>query len=173
MITQKGNRGLHRGLHRGLQSFYTTYCVKIKLMNRDILCHDAEISLSRERLLSYKRKEDQDDFNVVSRHLWNTALCEALYPTLQCFEIVLRNAIHGSLSDYYRPDWLQDNNFLRSYERDSVTKAEDDLFHQNKSVAPGRVVAELVLGGFIGAAQRHCRLHWLHKFYSTNPERFA
>ena len=119
-------------------------------MDRILLCRAVEVSLSRERLLAYGKKEDSDNFNAVARYVWNTALCEALYPTIQCFEIVLRNAIHDSLCDYYRPDWLLDNGFLRSYEQEGVNKAEEELQSQSKTVTPGRIVAELPLGFWTG-----------------------
>ena len=117
-------------------------------------------SISAERLAGYYRevapgtttgvRPDPDPLNAVARYQWNTALCEALYPSLQAFEVALRNAVHESLSEYYRPDWLQTAAFLRPQEQERVRAAEDALRAQGKPITPGRLVAELTLGFWTG-----------------------
>ncbi|CAA9324623.1 MAG: hypothetical protein AVDCRST_MAG68-2010 [uncultured Gemmatimonadetes bacterium] len=52
--------------------------------------------LSRERLEggyggSAMRRQD-----VIVRYLWNVALCEALYPSLQSLEVALRNTLFNA-----------------------------------------------------------------------------
>ncbi len=117
-------------------------------------------SISADRLSAYEKvidattitgfRADMNPINVIARYLWNEALCESLYPALQTFEVCLRNAIYESLAEYYTPEWLTTTSFLRSFERDRIRKAEDDLLHQGMSVTPGKLVAELTLGFWTG-----------------------
>ena len=125
------------------------------LIDRPTLCREAERTLSVARLNAYTEKGEADTYNAIARYLWNAALCEALYPTLQAFEVALRNAIHSSLSDYYRPEWLLEQNFFRNREWNAILDAQDSLSEQGKlaadaSVRPDDLVAELMLGFWTG-----------------------
>ena len=60
-------------------------------------------ALSPERLAPYQR-DNADEVTALARYLWNTALCEALYPSLQHVEIALRNSLHRTLSNHFGTD---------------------------------------------------------------------
>jgi hypothetical protein len=129
-------------------------------MDRKKLCSDVERCLSLARLNGYKLEPEADTFNAIARYLWNITLCEALYPTLQAFEVSLRNAIHDSLSSYYRPDWLLEDQFFRDKEWDCILNAEGLLSEQGKlkadgNVKPDDIVAELPLGFWTGLFVRY------------------
>jgi hypothetical protein len=49
--------------------------------------------LSVERFQRYS-KGQEGLVPPLARYLWNVRLCEALYPTLNCVEIGIRNSIH-------------------------------------------------------------------------------
>jgi hypothetical protein len=146
-----------------LYSFCKERCKKSAKGRRlDIATLSAAVrkSISSDRLRSYHKvpavasptgfRIDPDAGNALARYLWNTALCEALYPTLQAFEVCLRNAVYESLADYYTPDWLTTAGFLRPSERERIRDAEDDILHQGGAVTPGKLVAELTLGFWTG-----------------------
>ena len=51
--------------------------------------------LSSERLAAYRqRTQGNDDLNLFCHYVWNIALSESLYPSLQALEVILRNTIH-------------------------------------------------------------------------------
>ena len=54
-------------------------------------------SVSRPRMDSYKQIGGTDQ-EALCRYLWNTALCEALYPSFQILEVAFRNAVHGEIA---------------------------------------------------------------------------
>ena len=64
-------------------------------------------SISSHRLDSY-RQAGQSDFDVIASYLWNMALCEALYPSLQALEVTLRNSIHAAAVRRYNSDFWFD-----------------------------------------------------------------
>jgi hypothetical protein len=105
-------------------------------------------TLSIDRLSSYYRSATDPELDVLERYLWNTALCEALYPVLQGFEVGFRNAIHNAASQHFGTQfWFQVNTgILRPSEQAKVTDAMNSLAARKKPVTAGRVVAELSLG---------------------------
>jgi hypothetical protein len=109
-----------------------------------------EHSVSRARLALYNTGADPDDV-VYARYLWNVALCEALYPTFNYFEIALRNAIHREAMQHRgNPWWFRgrkswNTGFLLDREADQVDRAHAEV-QKRTAVTPGRIVAELRLG---------------------------
>ena len=81
--------------------------------------------LSPERLDAYRQRLSPSisDEALLRAYLWNMALAESLYPSLQTLEVALRNAIH-----------------------DAVQRAVSSLTHQQKPQDAGRIVAELSFG---------------------------
>ncbi len=60
-------------------------------------------ALSVERLGAYGQ-DGADQCTVLARYLWNMALCETLYSSLQLCEIGLRNSLHRALTTVKRPE---------------------------------------------------------------------
>jgi hypothetical protein len=93
---------------------------------------------------------------VITRYLWNTALCEALYPSLQALEVALRNTIFDAGSAVYPftgasqagqvPCWLDVPGILHADEARMVAAAKTRLQQAHKPLEPGRLVAELTFG---------------------------
>ena len=102
--------------------------------------------VSLDRLDAYRRNDD--DRSVITRYLWNAALCESLYPSLQSVEIVLRNSLHTALTaTYHNGRWFDVSpGLLHPRQQAMVKDAEDKLHHEGKLATTGRIVAELNLG---------------------------
>jgi hypothetical protein len=119
--------------------------------------------LSVDRLSSYYSSGTDHELDVLERYLWNTALCEALYPVLQTFEIGFRNTIHNAASQLFGTQfWFQSNTaILRASEQARVTEALNSLTARNKPITPGRVVAELSFGFWTALLdRRYERILW-------------
>jgi hypothetical protein len=114
------------------------------------------IVLSGERLERGYGGSEMPRPDVLTRHLWNMALCEALYPSLQAVEVALRNTLFGAAEVVYpftgTPGrdqiacWLDIPGILIGDEPNRVAAAKSRLRDVNLPLEPNRVVAELTLG---------------------------
>lgn len=112
--------------------------------------------LSRERLEGGYGGSEMSRPDVLTRYLWNMALCEALYPALQAVEVALRNTLFSAAEVLYpftgTPGhdqiacWLDIPGILIGDEPKRVAAAKSRLRGVNIPPEPGRVVAELALG---------------------------
>ena len=102
---------------------------------------------SLERLDAY-RITGENEIDALTSYLWNTALCEALYPSLQNLEIGVRNRLNDALvKSYDDPEWYDDHGIIIDAEcQRKVAEAKQTLLDENKAVTPARVVAELSFG---------------------------
>lgn len=115
--------------------------------------------LSADRFESYRAAGDHDDLDVIARYAWNMAMCSALYPLLNVFEVTLRNRLYQLISSKYPasfrptgviPCWLDFTpSILTEREVRSVEKAKQRLPKprkgQARSATSARLVAELTL----------------------------
>lgn len=101
--------------------------------------------LSAERFQKYA-KGDEGLLPPLARYLWNVRLSEALYPTLNCVEIGIRNSVHRSFSAEYGPLWFDTPDLLLKSETESVEAAKKTLSKARKPLTPEGVVAELSFG---------------------------
>lgn len=130
-------------------------------------------SISAERLAPYRQTGDSDA-DVLTRYLWNICLSEALYPTLQNLEIALRNSIYCAVRGATaNADWLNSNSPLLANELIKVQEAESSLRRQGKSIAPGRLIAELSFGFWTSLlGSNYEQIFWprlLHKAFPNLP----
>lgn len=110
--------------------------------------------LSGDRLDAYRRPGDASGLDAIARYLWNVALCEALYPTLDALEVGLRNNLHDELSALYGPSWFTWPGLLRPSEAQRVTEVLATLGRQRKPLTAGRVIAELTFGFWTSLCDR-------------------
>jgi hypothetical protein len=121
---------------------------------------DFEAHVSAPRFKRYYRvypvkdpahPEERDKLDAIAIYLWNTALSEALYPSLQTLEIAYRNALNSALVDLRgNTRWFEDfTNLLNRTDQDRVVSAMEELRRQKKPLDPPRVVAELTLGFWV------------------------
>ncbi len=112
--------------------------------------------LSQERLQGGYGGTAMPRPDVLARYLWNAALCEALYPSLQALEVALRNTVFSAGSAVYPftgtpqpgqvPCWLDAPGVLHADDARMVDSAKARLAAANKALEPGRLVAELTFG---------------------------
>ena len=66
---------------------------------------ELETALSLARLSTYLGAAGGDRERAIRLHAWNTAVGAAFYGPLQGLEVVLRNAMHRRLAEWYGPAW--------------------------------------------------------------------
>lgn len=110
--------------------------------------NDLQRAISTARFDAYRRPTDTEDLDAVARYLWNIALSEALYPTLQALEVTLRNSLNTAIGNHFNdPLWFdRQPSFMRQLELDKIAGAEQELLRTQKPLEAGRVVAELSFG---------------------------
>lgn len=105
-----------------------------------------------QRLVSFPRydafRDGGTDVEALARYLWNTALCESLYPVFQILEVGFRNAVHSEIGiECGEPDWLlYPPKFLQLREVDAISQAITGLRKEQKPVDEPRMVAKLNFG---------------------------
>lgn len=105
-----------------------------------------ERPVSRVRLENY-RQANGSDLDMVVNYFYNLELSEALYPTLQVFEIALRNSIHLTLTRHHQtPWWFDQAEFLPQRQSRQIGDARAILTREGKPHEPDRIVAELHFG---------------------------
>jgi hypothetical protein len=105
-----------------------------------------ERPVSRVRLENYRPPGD-DDLAMVTNYFYNLELSESLYPTLQAFEISLRNSIDAALAQHHHTAyWFDVPGFLPNWQRNEIAAARQQLSDEGKPHDPGRIIAELKLG---------------------------
>lgn len=144
-----------------------------------------EIALSADRLrLGFRSSPAETDACVVARHLHNSALCEALFPTLHVLEIALRNSVdrvmhanfpastQGGTGAAGLPSagcWLDAFPcVLGTWEQDEVRKVKQRLIREHKRVTRHRLLAGLPLGFWTGLFTRRYEIS-PHSSYSPGP----
>jgi hypothetical protein len=101
---------------------------------------------SIERLTSY-RIEGENDTAYLPRYLWNMALSKSFYPSLQSLEVAVRNSIHYAISEGLNNNfWFEDHELITKSELTTIADAKQILVRHNKSIEPGRIIAELNFG---------------------------
>jgi len=107
--------------------------------------------LHAERIDAY-RQDGADPALTMGRYTLNMALSEALYPSLQFAEVALRNAIHTAMTVRCKTDAWYDTKAARLtvWQQDRVAEAKANLAKYNKTLTPGRMVAELNFGFWTG-----------------------
>jgi hypothetical protein len=103
--------------------------------------------LSKPRLDSY-RHLGQNDRDALCRYLWNVALCESLYSSLQALEVAFRNAVHTELGAAIAvPGWLTSPpGFIYEDEMSAIGKAKRSLRERRGTITEPFLVAEMSFG---------------------------
>jgi hypothetical protein len=84
-----------------------------------------EPSLSPARLQRYQSAAG-DPLETAVNYLWNMALCESLYYSVNMVEIALRNGLHRSLTQHFGiPHWYDGHGILEPDQKRDVTKVKN------------------------------------------------
>lgn len=117
-------------------------------------------SVSAERLQRYETIAAGDSAQALRLYIWNTALSEALYGTIQGLEITLRNKMHDRFVAQFGIRWYDTAGMgLQHVQQDQVLRAKQSLQQQRKPAEPPRVVAELSFGFWVGLLGRRYENH--------------
>jgi hypothetical protein len=107
-------------------------------------------SLSQERLGPYLNLAANNLRQAIQLYERNTSLSEALYGLLQGLEVSLRNSMDSVLAQgLAREDWY-DSIVWQMAQQEQIDSAKVSLQKKAKPVQPGRMVAELTLGFWVG-----------------------
>lgn len=125
--------------------------------------------ISVARIDAY-RSTGSNDLEVLTNCMWNTALSEAFYPSLQYLEVSLRNSMHNALTFTNRnPRWFKTAIMCARCAED-VQKAEKELVKDGKDHNdPNRMVAELGFGFWTRLFNKHYQQPlWNNKGFLMN-----
>lgn len=120
-----------------------------------------ERPVSRVRLENYRA--NGSDLDMVVNYFYNLELAEALYPSLQAFEIALRNSIHLTLSQHFgTPFWFDTPGLYPlprppkrlPWQAESLQAARRKLSEEGKPHDADRIVAEMHFGYWHGLLNR-------------------
>ncbi len=117
---------------------------------------DLEPCISLPRLQRYRSPGATDDLNTIVNYLWNMAINESLYCSLNAVEISLRNTLHDTLSGHFgTPNWYDRKGLLDPEQLRQVRKAQGNIKGYGRPVTPGRVVGELNFGFWVTILSRN------------------
>jgi len=106
--------------------------------------------ITKDRLSSYYKMADGDRKAAIKLYERNALISGALYIPLQGLEVALRNAFDSVLSaDLGLPNWY-DSLPLRKPQETALEKAKASLTMAKKQHEPGRIIAELPFGFWVG-----------------------
>lgn len=133
-----------------------------------------ETALSPERFARYLAIASSKS-DALQYYAWNTALSSAFAGPLQCLEVGLRNAVDGRLASTRGASWFHNPSVLRSRDLVLAQEARDRVLQTGKALSPGRVVAELSFGFWVGMfANAYDATIWrtdLYRIFSPRPQR--
>jgi hypothetical protein len=131
---------------------------------------DLRRALSVPRFDSYCQ-EGGGEQTGLQKYLWNTALCESLYPTLQILEVAFRNATHAAISKTLGDDqWLMKGGvFLYAPEKEKIAGAVESLKSHNKVQNEPVLVAELSFGFWTSLLDSRYETMWHRIIKSVFP----
>lgn len=116
---------------------------------------DLAPAVSRARVQRYQAGAG-DDFDIAVNYLWNMALSEALYCSLNAVEIALRNGIHDTLTVHLgTPHWYDQKGLLERNQSDDVLAVKKRIRRVGRQVTPDRVVSELNFGFWVTILSRN------------------
>ncbi len=131
-------------------------------------------ALSGERL-EYGYCGGGSQLDAVANYLWNIALCEAPYPSLQALEVALRNTLYDAGAVIYGAAptgeiacWLDaDPPVLVREDQRMITEAKRRLRDKGKPLDPGHLIAELTFGfwtALLDVRYENSRILWPRLF---------
>jgi len=116
---------------------------------------DLQPTISPARFQRYQ-SSTEDDLETVVNYMWNMALAEALYCSLNAVEIALRNGPHDTLTAHFgTPAWYDQKGLLDLKQLDDVNAVKGRILRDGESVTPDRVVSELIFGFWVTILSRN------------------
>lgn len=133
-----------------------------------------EDALSTERFARYLRATSTKS-DALKLYEHNTALSAAFYGPLQCLEVSLRNAVNDRLAAIYGARWFANQSVLVGRDLGAAQEAVGQVERVKEEATPGRVVAELSFGFWVGLfANVYDETLWrtdLYRLFTPRPQR--
>lgn len=109
-----------------------------------------ESSLSTERMATYLTEAAGNKSLATALYFWNCQLAESLQTPLHFLEVVIRNAMHGSLKGPFGDDWYDNASVgLTSTLQDMVAKAKLLISGYGKTVTTPDVISTVTFGFWV------------------------
>ncbi|MBA8946131.1 hypothetical protein ACWDY7_31800 [Streptomyces calvus] len=128
--------------------------------------------LSLPRLRRYIRAAHGDAQAAERLYWWNVEVSAALFGSLHCLELALRNALHNALARYHgRPDWWAVAP-LNERGHKLVDDARRSCGRRLRRITPDDVVAELSFGFWVSLLSHgsgYDRHFWVPVLHSAFP----
>lgn len=113
-----------------------------------------EPSLSSARLDRYRSMQG-DPLETAINYLWNMALCESLYTSLNMTEVALRNGLHRTLTRHFgTPTWYDRRGVLESYQEIQIKDAKKTISRYGDPITADRVVSQVNFGFWVTILSR-------------------
>jgi len=130
------------------------------LYSAEIL-RDLPLAMSAERFQRYLTETSGNDVEACRLYTWNAAISSAFYGPLQALEVTLRNAAHDKLRHHLGGQWFRNASVLDGDELRMAQDAELKLQEHGQTPTPGKIVAELGFGYWVGLfANRYDERLW-------------
>ena len=112
-------------------------------------------AISEPRIKPYRQQPNGSDSLACGTYAWNIAMCESLYPALNCLEVVLRNSIQQAAATAFGNEFWFDCLTLNK-SKDAVCRARKELQDKSaqKPMSAGDLVAGLNFGFWVGLFDR-------------------
>jgi len=106
-----------------------------------------ERSISRTRFKGYKLQGGTEQ-DALAKCLWNTLLCESLYPGFQILEVSFRNSVHLEISRVLGDcSWLTgEHGFLYEDELSAIKKSKESIGLGGRQLTEDVLIAEMKFG---------------------------
>ena len=141
---QKVRDGIHRGVHKG-------HChteVVLSTFQSDFFSSLAT-AVSADRSSPYRISNPVSESEAYAAYAWNIALCESLYPALNCLEISLRNSIHQAVSAAFgNRFWFRTQ--LVGREEKTIQDLDAKFASKVSELEPGDYISECSFGFWVG-----------------------
>lgn len=124
-------------------------------MTQELFFNDLSVAISNDRIEPYNRSRTRSSATAYATYAWNIALCESLYPALNCLEVALRNSVHKAATDQFGTEyWF--NSRLRKDELDRLNISRSRInFSGSTSPSAGELVSCLSLGFWVSLFKGH------------------
>lgn len=116
----------------------------------DQFAAELKACISDPRLERYRRPAGASDLDMLINYFWNMALADALHCSLSAAEVLLRNAIHRTLSAHFgQDDWYERDELLEENQREDRDKAKHHIQTRGRTLTPERVISQLTFGFWV------------------------
>jgi len=119
--------------------------------------------VSKPRFDSYK-KNVSTNREALGRYIWNTSICESLYPSFQILEVGFRNAVHHEIAKSAKDqNWLiNELSFLYEDEKEAIKSSKKSLMQRTGPITEDFLIAEMSFGFWTSLLDARYETMW-HK----------